>query len=88
MTYRVFVGMWDEVEPGWVHVDVAGLSWDAARSLLADHLNQYKDDDCEHCRSVAGEALARLQAAKPGAFEADVDGDDYLILCDLTGNKP
>lgn len=80
--YRVFIGMWDEGEPGWTRLDVAGLSWEDARKLLAEHLGKFEDDDCEVCKTDAKEELSRLTSASAGKFEAAVDGEDYLILDD------
>ena len=82
MMYRVFIGMWDDGEPDYTHLDQRALSWDEAKQLLADRLRRWETDTCEDCKKHAAEELARLLLAEPGRFDADVEGDDYLILED------
>jgi hypothetical protein len=80
MTYRVFIGDWrGDGEPDWVSLDVGGLSWEGARQMIAAPLRRIEQDNCPCCAGDAAEALARLMAMPPGRFEAQVDGDDYVI---------
>jgi hypothetical protein len=84
MRFRVFIGGWCEGDPDWTSLDVGGLPWDEAVRLMAEHLASYKDfEDCDQCRADAREGLERLASSAPGAFEAQVDGDDYLILVEI-----
>lgn len=78
--FRVFIGSWDDGDPDWTGFDVGGLWWEEARALLAVSLERWRNDSCEFCRDQAATELARLQAAAPGRFEAEVEGDDYLII--------
>lgn len=81
LTYRVFIGMWDDGDPDWTHFDESGLTWEAARDLLAMKLKSWENDTCEDCRADAADDLARLMKLDPGQpFEGGVEGDDYLIL--------
>ena len=81
MTYRVFIGLWeDDEDHDWVATDIRGLSWEDARSRLSDHLSGYLNDDWEFVRKDAEDELEKLRYATPGRFEADVDGTDYLII--------
>ena len=80
MSYRVFIGMWDDGDPDWTHLDQRNLSWDQAKELLAGRLQSWESDTCEDCKKQAAEELARLRLASPGRFDANVEGDDYLIL--------
>jgi hypothetical protein len=81
VTYRAFIGFWnDDDEPDWIILDVRGLSWDAARNLIANKLRARENDECDICRSQASQELTRLRSSEPGLFEADVEGDDYIIM--------
>ena len=75
---RVLIG----IDGDWNHVDARNLSWIDARDLLAEHLRGLLSDDCAYCAAMATEELERLERAAPGRFEAEVDGQDYLILED------
>lgn len=85
--YRVFVGLWDDGDPEWTHVDVRGLTWGRAVTKLATSLEAFKDDTCETCRDDAAAELGRLISTAPGRFEASVDGEDYLIVPDGEDQK-
>lgn len=83
MTYRVFIGMWDDGDPAWTHVDLRGLDWNSAKQEMVRRLQRWRDEirqDCQHCCEAAQQDLDRLKDAAPGRFEASADGDDYLIL--------
>jgi hypothetical protein len=80
MTYRVFIGAWNNGEPEWAHLDVGSLPWNDAKTVMLQHLARFQDDECGHCRDDAAKEFVRLQAAAPGDFEACVDGEDYVIV--------
>lgn len=79
----VFIGDGSDLKnnPDWVHYrSVFPMPWDAAKALLLQRFDAFRDDECETCRADAAEAAARLREAEPGNFEANIDGDDYMIL--------
>jgi hypothetical protein len=79
--YLVFIGDGSTMDdPDWSTLEVRTDSWDIAKLLLLKKLDAFKDDDCETCRENAAQAAAKLRDAKPGNFEAEVDGDDYMIF--------
>ena len=80
MAYTAFIGCWNDGEPDWVHLREDGLTWEQARDIIKARLDRFANDTCEHCRDDAAEGAARLAAAKPGPFEWNVEGDEYLIL--------
>lgn len=87
MSYRIFIGDWgdDGSAPDWVNVDVRGLSWDAARQQLLEWFAAFENDTCEDCRDDAASGRDRLMNAPPGTFEAQVDGNDYVIIDESAG---
>lgn len=88
-SYRVFIGDWSSLsegaEPDWVHHDKPGLSWEEAQTFLNERLAGFETDDCEFCRADAAQERERLMKAQPGQFEAEVDGDDYVIIDESEG---
>lgn len=82
-TYTVFIGGWNgEDDPDRIIFRARRLSWDEARSRMSKLMTGFEGDICEVCAHDAKEALDRLRVAEPGRFEAEIDGDDYLILED------
>lgn len=81
--YKVFIGGWVEKdEPDWITFKADNLTWSEAQNKLAEKLAAYRDDNCDVCRDQAKEELTRFMAAEPGRFEAEVEGDDYMIMED------
>ncbi len=79
----MFIGFYDdEGDHDFVQFERAGLPWDVAKALLLAKLAVYEDDTCLDCKRDAKEEYDLLQKALPGKFEANVDGIDYLILCE------
>jgi hypothetical protein len=86
--YRVFIGDGSDLDnPDWVIFDVKTHAWDVAKTALLERLDAFKDYDCEYCRENAAQEAARLREAKPGKFEAEVEGDDYMILVEPNRNQ-
>lgn len=85
-TWWAFVGDWDDEDgkPDWVHLDKGGLTWAAARDLIRERLQRFRDDDCSYCRRDAAEGVAKLDALQPGEqFAWNVEGDDYVIAAEV-----
>lgn len=83
--WRAFVGDWDDGDGqhNWTHLDNQGLTWEAARALIRERLDRFRDDDCEPCRVDAAEGVAKLATLPAGdPFEWNVEGDDYVVAPD------
>jgi len=82
MTYLVYIG-----NPAYESLRVTGLSWWAARDLLAARLRVFATDDCVYCKGDAATELMRLFSMEPGAFAGEVNGDDYMIIPENEGTR-
>lgn len=71
--------MWDD-GPEVTIFDRDGLSWDDARAIINERLAGFRGYDCDVCEARAAQEFARLQASRPGNFDAEVEGDDYKII--------
>lgn len=85
MTWRVFVGQWNDGAPEWAHLDERGLTWEQARDRLIPELEAIRKDMQDVCDACAGRAAAgieRLRSGPPDTElpECEVDGEDYLLL--------
>ena len=81
MTYSVFIGLLDESDkPEITNFQSVPLPWDEARRIMFEKLRGFEIDDCVQCWSDAMRTINRLSDAQPGRFEAEVDGEDYVIF--------
>ncbi len=77
--WRVFVGIRDDL--AMAHLVGEALPWDVARDELLEKLDGFRYDECAHSFHAGEEAREKLSgAAVDQPFEANVDGDDYMLV--------
>ena len=80
-TWRVFIGMWEDGEPEWAHLNQTFGNYCDARAVLDHRLARWATDSCEDCVRQAASEHARLLALPEGAeFAGEVEGEDYLLI--------
>jgi diadenosine tetraphosphatase ApaH/serine/threonine PP2A family protein phosphatase len=79
--WRLFIGMWDDGDPDWAHLNETTEDYNQARAALIERYIRWRSDSCSDCVAAAAgdeEWLAELPAE--AEFVGEVDGEDYLLI--------